>query len=183
MNNRRGTSLLELLVLLTGCAAFISLSGQLLHRALRTQSESRRCFDGQRTAWRLATDFRRDAHAATAATTTNGESDSPELLRLTLPEGRVVVYGREGTSVVRKVARPNGPEARETYALPEGSAASVRFHEESRLATLSIGASPGKAAELPPTTANEATLVIEIAALVGRDYRFAAARIDGEGTP
>lgn len=182
MRTRRGTSLLELMVVVTGCAAMLSISGQLIHRALRSQSQARHCFDGQRTAWRLATDFRRDAHAATAAAV-GAECDDQELLRLELPEGRVAVYQRGESSVVRTLTRPDGPEARETYPLPQGVSTEVQYDDASRLATLTIGAEPRAADARPPTTANEAAVNVEIVAQVGRDHRFGAAEGIEEAAP
>jgi len=182
MTTRRGTTLVELLIVMTGCAAFLSLSGQLLHRALKTQSESRRFFDAERTAWRLAEDFRRDVHAADAATT-DGAGGAESLLRLELPEHRVVVYTREGASIVRTLTRPDGPAARELYPLPARSAIEVEVDDAGRLVTLLIEAEEADPEAPPPTRINEARIHVEAVAQLGRDGRFDAADAGEEVTP
>lgn len=183
MNDRRGVTLVELIVVLTGCAVMLSISGQIIHRAMRSQSDSRRAFDGQRAAWRLATDFRRDAHAAIDATLHEDEEDMSEMLRLELHGSRVVSYTRDGANVVRTLTRPDGPEARETYAFPAGMKAEVRFDDAASVATMSIGADPAAADEAPPKSANEAPVHVDIAAQVGRDRRFHSEEPAEEGAP
>lgn len=183
MNLRRGTSLIELMVVVTGCAAFLSLSGQLLHRAMRTQSESRRCFDAERTAWRLAKDFRRDANAALAATTAADDVGAGGLLRLELPGERIVAYRRDGASIVRTEKQGDDAASRETYSLPTATAIAVEFNESTRLATLSIGSDPEDEAAPPPTRLRDARIDVEAVAAVGRDRRFSAANASEEATP
>jgi hypothetical protein len=171
MTIRRGATLIELLVVMTSCATFLSLSGQLLHRALKAQSESRRFFDAERTAWRLAHDFRRDVHAADAATTGDAV-DEDVLLRLELPDGGMVDYRCEGARVVRLLKRPDEQPSRETYGLPPGAAVSVEVEDATRLVTLLIEAEKPAPGALPPTSVNNARLRLESVALAGRNAQW-----------
>jgi hypothetical protein len=180
MKTRRGTTLIELMVVITGCAALLSLSGQLLHRALKNQSESRRYFDLEHTAWRLAHDFRRDVNAAETATTPDADD---ALLRLELPADRRVAYSRDGASLVRTLTRADGPPARETYALPEGAVVAVEFDEQAQLITLSVTGESTKNDQAPPTRINDARLAVDAVAQLNRDGRFEASGRGEEETP
>lgn len=175
MNRRRGASLVELLVVVSSTAAILSLSAELIYRGMRTQSESRRFFDGERAAWRLAKDFRNDAHAASEATVAPEAVGADGLIRLEQADGRVVVYRRDGAKIVRMASSPGAAESREEYPLAAGTTAEVQFDDATRLATLSVVKEPADAAAAPPRSVREAPIELEVLAIVGRDHRSGAA--------
>jgi type II secretory pathway component PulJ len=137
MTTRRAMSLVELLVLMSAASLVLTMSAALLHRAMRTQSESRAFYDAERCATRLARQLRRDAHQATAASVENAGQDSNVFLRLQLADQNTVEYSRSGSDLLR-TSSAAGKVSREAFAFPSRIELNIR-QEGSRLLLTIVG--------------------------------------------
>ena len=175
---RRGVSLVELLVVMSLGALLLTTSGVVLHRIMHSHGKTRNFLAASRSALRLSDQFRRDVHRAREATT----DGLPEgvVLRLQLGESRVVEYSHVDDLVRRTQLEGEKTAAREEYSFPRGSQVSVREQSSPRLLGLSVTSTPGDAAGPPqPGFATAMHLLIE--AQVGRDSRFTD--VETEATP
>lgn len=66
MNHRRGTSLVEMLVVMTCASTVLSLSALLVHRTMHVRSRAEAFHREESNAWRLSACLREDASLATA---------------------------------------------------------------------------------------------------------------------
>ena len=73
MIQRRGFSLIEMLLTMTVGSALMVLAMTLLQQAMTLSSQTRRQCDSDRATHRLCEQFRRDAHTASAVTTNTSE--------------------------------------------------------------------------------------------------------------
>ena len=116
MIQRRGVSLVELMLTLSACTVILTMSAGLIHRALHAQSKARLFFDTQRSATRLGENFRRDIHDAQSAAM-EGEAESGNaLLRLKLAGGQVIEYRQEAGRVERLWLVDDAVRSREAFA-------------------------------------------------------------------
>lgn len=99
--NPRGASLGELLAVLTGLGVAMAVATGLVHTGMRQQSLSRLELERDRTAMRLARDFREDMRQATAVRLDAGAGSGEEstddasdrlLVQVTLTDGMAVAY-------------------------------------------------------------------------------------------
>jgi hypothetical protein len=120
----RGTSLAELLAVLTGVGVAMAVATGLVHTGMRQQSMSRQELERDRTAMRLARDFREDVRQAVVVDVTAkpAEDASTEgapgttLVRLTLPADVRVEYQTTTQGLTRVLARDDRT-AHEDYVL------------------------------------------------------------------
>jgi hypothetical protein len=117
MSNRRGISLVELILTLSACCVVLSLSAGLIHRAMHAQTKARRVADGERSAWRLGQAFRRDVRAANRATPGDG-GDGDLVARLDLPGDIAVEYRLAAGRVERLKLANETVQSRETFLFP-----------------------------------------------------------------
>jgi type II secretory pathway component PulJ len=185
MNTRRGVSLAELLVVLSGCAVILSLTGQLMHRAMRTQSETRHFFDLERTADRLASDFRRDIRAARSVAAEDSERGEGALAALELNDDVSVEYLRQGAIVVRTAMRPGGQSSREEYPLSAAMDVRIEVEGSPQRATLSVVCATPEAPKAGSLQMSRCEPLIDVraVAIVGRDHRFEQNADREEGKP
>lgn len=189
----RGISLIELLMAMGGVSLVITSSAMLLHGVMRTQSESRRFFDDERTSARLARQFRADVHAAAQVGAQVAAPAGERLVAFTLPDGQTIEYRHtaDRCQIERRLLAPGNPTptGREDYSLAGPCAAVVTVAEKQIHLELGAEGADGELAPpgvvLPPRTPAEAkrkppALVVE--AVLGRDLRFLPAR-DGEAQP
>ena len=121
----RGTSLGELLAVLTGLGVAMAVATGLVHTGMRQQSLSRLELERDRTAMRLARDFRGDVGQAVTLTCMEAENaeDRPAvgetLLQLTLPTGEQVAYRTTEWGLTRVVLVPDRL-VHEDYVLTAG---------------------------------------------------------------
>ena len=115
-NPRRGVSLAELLILLSITTVLIGLSAKLIHRVMQIHSKGIAFQRGEQSAWRLASQIRRDAHAADAVAI-DDEQDQ-EILRLNQADQRQVEYRVVGRSVIRTFKQGEKTVAREEFNFP-----------------------------------------------------------------
>lgn len=113
MKRRRGTSLIELLALMSAASAVLTLGAALVHRTMTAASQGRATRAEETAAWRLAEALRRDAAGATAAEWSADEG----LLVLTVPERDSVEYRFAPPEVERRHPQGNGNVALEAWTL------------------------------------------------------------------
>ncbi len=122
---RGGWSLLELLAVLAGATALLTLAAGLIFQMLKIGNAERSRVVAASSMERLGHDLRADAHSATKL-----DELGPGRLLLSLPEGRTVEYNVRGREVVRSSRRGKKVDHREGYGLPP--ATGVRFESARR---------------------------------------------------
>jgi len=189
MRRRRGISLIELLAVLSGCSVVLGLTTSLLHQTMRAQSHTREFFDVERSAQRLARQFRSDVHAAATDSIDlidAKDASDGELLRLRLPDGQTIVYQRAAAKVIRIATQTGAATAREEYALSESMEIDVRQTDSPQRLVLSIASPPplpSQSAPSSPVNVRAAMVHLEVEATPARDSRYAEpAANDEEGT-
>ena len=185
MRRRRAISLIELLAVLSGCSVVLGLTASLLHQTMRAQSHTREFFDVERSAQRLARQFRSDVHAAAADSidiVDSKNADGSELLRLRLPDGQTIAYQRSAAKVIRIVTQADAPTAREEYVLSESMEIDVRETDSPQRLVLSIASTPLPSQDAPWSSANlrAATIHVEVEATPARNLRDAEPAANAE---
>lgn len=120
---RPAYSLVELLVVLTASISGLGIATGLMHRGLSLQSQARSLCDEERTALRLARQFRTDIHLARAIRIPSrpDESTQESLIEIELATQGRVTYGVHDQAVVRQ-ASSSAPGPRvEAYRCPAGT--------------------------------------------------------------
>ena len=112
---RRGVSLVELLAAMTAASVVMATSLGLVHRSFSFESRSRGILADERTALRLARQFRADVHEAVTAT--GGPDDVPGgvLVAIGCPASRIT-YRRQAAGLVRLTELTTGAATREQYS-------------------------------------------------------------------
>ncbi|MBU6223126.1 MAG: hypothetical protein KGR24_10330 [Planctomycetes bacterium] len=135
----------------------------LVHTSYRFESRSRMARADERTALRLARQFRTDIHESTSAMVSrNAVADAP-LVVLTGPTGRIA-YRPHPQGIVRIVASPRGTPGREDFVFSRPIAWTVA--REGSLVTLSgssanDGRRPQLAIQMSAAVPFDATLTRE----------------------
>jgi hypothetical protein len=184
-NFRRGTSLIEIVLVMAALTLVLGLCTGLIHVVLRLDRTGRSYVVETTTIGRLSRQFRGDVHAARRARPVGGEAKGALApgLELTLPgdRERTILYQARDRSLVRTQQHDDVIERRETYTLPFCPA--PRFAVETQTPAGQTWASlrlPRSTQPAPGPKSLYHELAIE--ALVGRDQRFAAPE-DQETTP
>jgi hypothetical protein len=178
MKPRCGASLIEMLIVITGCAGILSLSAVLLHRGMRSQEDTRYFFAVERAAWRLAEQLREDAHRAASVVLEKAELDDDAFVQLLLADGESVTYRRQGAQIVRVLARDGDATATEQYPLASAIELTLRERQSPRRLILTIESAP---ADWLPTSGKprpglrEQPINLQVEAVVGHDARHAPA--------
>lgn len=115
--NRRGFSLLELMVVIALLGVVMAIGGQVLTALFRLQRQALADIDQRRTLSALAMRLREDAHAAKEARLIDEAK-----LELVGSSGQITEYAVEGSQVDCRVLRGDVVERRETFRLPRTSA-------------------------------------------------------------
>lgn len=117
MTRRRGYSLVELLVIVSGVALVMILGAALVHALLRAERATRDGMAEGASAARLARDLRADVHAAVALSSgPEGEAQVKSVV-LTRPGGASAEYRVEGDGLI--VSHRDGDRQRaETFTFP-----------------------------------------------------------------
>ena len=187
MTRRWGISLVELLAVLTGCSIVLGLTAALLHQTMRSQTQTRRFFETERTAERLAQHFRSDVHAAAGIAIGDATSGADDRLLLSLQraDGVDVEYRRAGKLIVRTSKTVEADIAtRETYALSE--AMRVELREQATPAGWAlIITTPRPAIDGPTRTADigHSPVWLHVVAVAGHDFRHRDAANGEEVAP
>jgi hypothetical protein len=186
MRTRRAVSVLELVVIMSASTVVLTLTGVLLHRAMRIQMQSRAQMDAERTSLRLANQFRRDAHAARAAVALQGDENGGAFLRLEFANGRTVEYSRLAGTVRRLESGGSKPAWREEFLFPAINELRIDQASAPRRLTMTVVAKPVEqpSKEGKPLAATWAIpLSIHAEAILGRDLRFDPARAGEKESP
>lgn len=134
MKARRGSMLVELLVLLSACSTVLTVSVVFLARVLRAQREATAVLDVQRAGWQLSTQFRTDVHHAVGHLLTADEPGAPVteepseeqlLVRLRLTEDSTVDYRCRAGVVTRRQLHTGNVVRRDEFRLPEHAVVSI----------------------------------------------------------
>jgi hypothetical protein len=175
MTSRRGISLVEMLIVMTGCSTILTLSGVLLNRAMQAQLQTRDYFDGERTALRLADQWRRDVHATRDARTDPADLPEGVFLRLELPDGQTVDYRRTDAGILRTVAGDGAVATREQYRFAPIGEIAVNELASPRRLRLTIAAPYEKArgSDSPAALSHQSPISLQVEAVLGRDRRLA----------
>lgn len=124
---RHGTTLIELVVVISISAVIGTAAAMLLATLLSADRGARRHLHQTGSLSRLAQQFRADAAAAEQANlepaAAPGEASPPAAARLlfALPGDVSVAYAPEAGRVIRRESGGPGASRQESYALPEGS--------------------------------------------------------------
>jgi type II secretory pathway component PulJ len=176
---RRGVTLIEVIVLMTGVAAMLGLTVLMLQLLLKLDGDSRARFDRAGTLARLAEQFRRDVHAAAAARLVE-EPSRPAVLRIEQEPGRAIDYQVKGQSKVVRVESLRGKQVRtESYEVAQGGPIELALKQDGghQFATLIVDRQVSK-------NRTDPSRLFEVLAQVGRNWdRRAATAAAAGGTP
>jgi len=176
---RRGITLIEIIVLMTGVAAMLGLTVLMLQLLLKLDGDSRARLGAAGMLARLAEQFRRDVHGASAARLVEQPS-RPAGLRIEPGPDRTIEYQVKGQNKVIRVESIKGKLVRsESYEIARGGPIELALEQEGgrRFATLTVDRQASKNRTDPPR-------LFEILAQVGRNRdRLAAAAPAAGGTP
>jgi type II secretory pathway pseudopilin PulG len=117
----RGTTLVELLVVITVCSVIMSASGVLLHGMYRADKETRQAIATDASVARFSLQFRRDAHAAdevSVVTETDGKTAGIMFRAAGQPS---IEYRWQGTDVVRTVKESDKTVHRDSFGFAPGT--------------------------------------------------------------
>jgi Tfp pilus assembly protein PilE len=116
-SNRTGTTLIEMLTVLTFAAVLISVLSTLMSRVLVANSASEGHLGDLATLGRLGEQFHRDVHAANQFSL--DKTGQWQKLHLSLPEGSEVRYEIVPSGVSRVFTRPGESAAREVFVMKD----------------------------------------------------------------
>jgi hypothetical protein len=151
---RRGISLIELLVLLTGVAVMLGLSAVTIQALLRLHADSQTRVNSSMVLERLARQLRDDAHAS--ATAQLGAEDAKATRAqpsITFSKADHAIRYIVGEHVVTRDETILGKRIRhESYSLERSQAAHFELFDESghRMVALRLTHEPGKSQTEPP---------------------------------
>ncbi len=176
---RRGISLIETVVLMTGVAAMLGLTVLMLQLLLRLDVDSRARLDSAGMLARLAEQFRRDVHGASAARLIKQPAGLAGL-RIEPGPDRAIEYQVKGPSRVFRTETLKGkPVRNESYAIARGGPIELALKEDGghRFAMLTVDRQASRYHTDPPR-------LFEIVAEVGRNRdRLTGAAAAAGGKP
>jgi hypothetical protein len=183
VNMRRAVSLVEMLVIMSGCTVILTTGATLIHRAMRADLESRAFYDIERSALRLERQFRQDVHEAIAAEATNQPGEDGVFLRLTFPGHQAVEYRQAGDSIMRTLSAGDRVRSRNEFVFNRAGELDIREEVAPRRLILTIASAPNE----PPSGGHrelarylETPVSVRVEACLGRDLR-PAGLLAGEG--
>ncbi|MBX3434350.1 MAG: hypothetical protein KF847_13585 [Pirellulales bacterium] len=131
---RRGTSLIEMLVVITFATTLMGIGIQLICTARCSERTAAEQVDLQRTAARLSRQFRADVAACRDATF----APNPSRLRLDFGAERTVEWRVAGRRVERSEPLADGAERRECYVFPPRRRCRLQLAESPPRAELTV---------------------------------------------
>jgi hypothetical protein len=176
---RRGLSLIELMVVMTGVAIILGLCAVTIQALMSVNSDAQAGLNASATFARLASQFREDVHASDDIPLTPGTKDgdakaSPRL-RLTQGPGLVITYEASAGRVARVETASGKPGRHESYRIGKGHVVAFERREEGprRFVVMVTSRDTGKGQLEPPRP-------IEVLALQGKDRAAIAQRKGGQ---
>ena len=173
---RRGVSLLEAVIAMSGLTLLLSMTGVLLHRGMQAQAQTRHFHDYERDAIRLANQFRADVHRARSTSPAEGKAGGQALIQLTFDEGEMAAYESEASVIRRTLSRDDEVISREVYRITPHSNVSVRQEQSPPRWVLAVEHEkdrPTPGPNDPPVDVRAAPVDFQVEAVMGRDGRFA----------
>ena len=178
--NRRGVSIIEVMVVISIAVLMLGAGISLLHLLLRVER------DGVKDVWygrslaRLSEAWRKDVRGAGDGRVEDGESRQAVLSR---PDGAVVTYSSKGHVISRVAQRGDTVEQRDAFHFPDGSTFRFEIDGDPRFARVVIRrpALPQKGASAERTGDSESANVAAekpsgrkttVEALLSRDLRY-----------
>jgi hypothetical protein len=172
---RRGITMIEMVVLMTGVAAMLGLCTVLLQLFMKLDADSRARVQGASAAARLAEQFRLDVHSARSARLVDGAAGgkAPVGLRLEPGADRTIDYQVKGIGIVQRVeSRKGAPPHRERYEVPHTGPVKLLLEQEKSGPTFATLAMDREVA----MDRTETPRAVEVTALVGKNMdRISAA--------
>lgn len=138
MTQRRGTTLIELILCMMAGSGVMLLAISLVHQSLSLSEISRTRADNNRTLDQLAHCFRCDMHAASA-----WEIEAQGSLVLTFPDTSKVEYTSQNHTVFREHKRNDNALERDCYALGEDASANFVPMQDPVRVSLVVSSSKG----------------------------------------
>jgi len=190
MKQRRGISLVEVMITLTIGSVVMGVAAMTLGTLFRNERVARDQLSQGVQLARLAEQFRRDVHAATAVAAEGDDENATSQWKLDLPSGGTVTYRAvyretDGELLRTETTSEQGAVARrDAFALPANTTAAIEVLEhdvqEDRAATLvRLVISP---ADVDPNIAGRSSpkRPIDIDAVLAKDHRFAVPKSAAE---
>ncbi|QEH37025.1 hypothetical protein OJF2_56100 [Aquisphaera giovannonii] len=162
---RRGVTIIETTVMMTGLAVMLGLCAAMLEFLMRIDADSRAKMEGAAALARLNERFREDVHLASSATPEAGAGDHGPRLRLTLEPDHRVEYEAAGVAkLVRIELRKGAVVHRESFHLPSRIPPRLEIREDDGLRFAVVGID-----RRTPDVASNLPRPFEVVALVGKD--------------
>jgi type II secretory pathway pseudopilin PulG len=129
---RRGMTLIEVIVLMTGVAAMLGLAVLMLQLLLRLDVETRQRLEATATLSRLASQFRQDVHSGRPEDSPDGKEKKHTGLRMALGAGADHLVDYEASTpgkIVRVESGRDGVIRREVYSIPGSRSTQLEWVE------------------------------------------------------
>jgi prepilin-type N-terminal cleavage/methylation domain-containing protein len=140
---RRGTSLIEVMVVVALSGIMISATGVCLHGLYRVDQQVRETAVQRWAFQRLSLRFRTDAHAAQRANLSDDASGSPPILRFEGSGQQRVEYRYQPCQIVRTAHEADRVVHTEAYAIERRGVAAWRIESnESQMVVLELARQP-----------------------------------------
>jgi hypothetical protein len=163
-SSRRGITILEIMVVMTGVAAMLTLCAITIQLLMRLNADGHTRLSAAVSLDRLGRQLRQDAHACDAAKLDQMADGKSTGLRLTLEPRHDVLYEPKHREIVRVETKDGKLGRRESYSLPPGSGSRFELRDEGsrRLVVLVVSHDSAKNVIEPPRP-------MEVVALQGKD--------------
>ncbi len=173
MTNRRGFTLIEVLVAIAVTAVLLGVAVGLLHAVFYGQQAAHERLRERMTMDRLARQFREDVHAAAGLADAEVAALDQRKLpgwRLQPAGGPTIEYWVAGGALVRAEREGGKTTAHDEFALPAGAKVEIRLDAAGKPALARLRIAPGDEA-----SAGVAPPVLVVEGVLGWDRRFVAA--------
>jgi hypothetical protein len=163
---RRGITIIEIMIVITGVAMMLGLCAVSIQILLRLSADGMSRYGAAVAIERLGRQVRTDAHASQTAEVAGDQKDSskPGSLRLVLEPGHVVAYGPAAAAVVRTETRGGKVIRHESFALRRGTEARFELRELASRRMVALVVSHAAA-----TNQIEPPRPLDVVALLGKD--------------
>lgn len=163
--NRRGLSLIEMLVVITASAIVIGMVAGMIQMLIRAERAAQDHLVRTATADQLARSFRQHVRAAVQAD--SEQRDGTATLQLKVGENAEVEFRSRKDAVIRIDREAGQVRRQEKYSLPARSVARFETHDDAGTTTVSL-----VVIHQPSATEQAPTRELRVEATLGRDHRF-----------
>jgi hypothetical protein len=175
MKARSAISLGELLVVMSLCSVVLTMSMQIIQRAMQAHLRAKEYLSIERNVLRLSRQFRCDVHEATEASLISENPDTglagEAVVSLPSRDGNVIQYRRTARGILRVVLSGEEVAAREEFRLPPSCDLRLEEAPTPRRLVLSITSGPTTVPrdEGPAFDAHAIPLQFHAEAVLGRN--------------